>query len=63
LCGHRVAHEDRGVSRWLRREPAIEREDVVSIMRGLIYIRADVARILEILEPDDGEEEEETAIG
>ena len=39
-------------------EPPLDREDVVSIMRALLDIRANTDRILEFLEGEYGEEEE-----
>ena len=40
-------------------EAPLDREDVVSIMEVLFDIRKGVDRVLELLEEDDGEEEEE----
>jgi hypothetical protein len=40
-------------------EPPIEHRDVTTIMSLLGYIHADVRRIRNLLEEDDGEEEEE----
>jgi hypothetical protein len=40
-------------------EPPLDRDDIVSIMETLFDIRADVRRVLEILEADDEEEAEE----
>jgi hypothetical protein len=39
-------------------EPPLDREDVVSMMRALLDIRANIERILEYLEDEYGEEEE-----
>ena len=40
-------------------EAPLDREDVVSIMEVLFDIRKSVDRVLDLLEEDDGEEEEE----
>jgi hypothetical protein len=41
-----------------RDETPLDRDDVVSIMEVLFDIRRGVGRVLELLEEDDGEEEE-----
>lgn len=41
-------------------QPPLDREDVVSIIGALFDIRADTQRIIELLEEDDGQEEEDS---
>jgi hypothetical protein len=41
-------------------EAPLDREDVVSIMEVLFDIRKGVDRVLDLLEEDDGEEEEDS---
>ena len=41
------------------REPVIEREDVTAILSVLLDIKGELINIRELLEDEDGEEEEE----